>query len=451
MKKVVKLVGEVAWYDISAEYIERELNGLTKNDEVEFVIHSGGGSVFEGMYIYNLLLACEAKKIGYIYGISASMMTVLGVAMDELYMCPLSMYMTHNVSSLAIGNADEMEQSIKLVKKLDNILLEAYKKKTKMSEEQIKSELMNNKDNWFTPQEALELGLIDGIKEPNKEIVENDANLAEFSYNLAMDVAAASVENRSKALNKLVTINFKKMETKTKDVENPKQVATSDNTDLVASLNTQVDNYKSALANKETEIQNLTEKLEKLEKEKETVIANAQSEVQKASSLQEEANKRVEEMEAKLYKQEVSNRVNLAVAKITENGKPLNNEKAEKIATAFLQKHNVVIDNEKESCIDKYTGGVIGDSINAAIQHYVIDAGFISKQRNGINSTPNNSSNFTFENNNAELDEAKAILKRQKELNKQGYATYSNAYNAAMLAEFGDSTNVHIQALKASK
>lgn len=450
MKKTVKLVGEVAWYDISAEYIENELQGLTSNDEVEFIINSGGGSVFEGSYIYNLLQKCSAKKVGHIYGISASMMTIIGLAMDEIYMCPLSMYMTHNVSVGLVGNTKSLEEAKSLVDKLDSILLESYKKRG-ISKSVIKNELMNGKDNWFTPKEALNLGLIDGIKEPVKEIIDNDAILAKYNYNNLMDVAAASAENRSKALNKLVTINFQKMETKTKDLENPK-AATSDNTDLVASLNTELSNHKSKLQDKETEIVNLTERLEKLEKEKETIVANAQSEVAKAKESETAALEKVNAMEVKLYKQEVENRVNLAIAKITENGKFLNSDKAEKIKVAFLQKHSIIIENDKESCVDKYTNGVIGDSINAAINCYVIDAGFVSKQQRGINANVNNANgaSYSFENSN-NLDEAKAILAKQRELNKQGYATYSAAYTNAMLSEFGNSENEHIAALKAYK
>ena len=242
------------------------------------------------------------------------------------------------------------------------------------------------------------------------------------------------------------------MEAEKKDLENPKAQTNNDNSELVASLNTQVDNYKSSLVNKETEIANLTSKLESLEKEKETVIANAKSEVEKATNNETAALEKLAVMETKLYKQEVLNRVNLSVAKITENGKPLNSDKSEKIATAFLQKHSVVLDDEKESCIDKYTGGVIGDSINAAIQHYVIDAGFITKQRNGINANANlTSNNFSFDTTQNSLNEEKAILKRQKELNKQGFSDYSKPYVAAMLSEFENSENAHIQALKKLK
>lgn len=454
MKKVIKLVGEVSTYDISAEYIEGELNGLTEEDTVEFVIHSGGGSVFEGMYIYNLLLACKAKKVGYIYGISASMMTVLGVAMDELYMSPLSMYMTHNVSSLALGNASEMEQSIELVKKLDSILLDAYKKKTKMSEDEIVSTLMNSKDNWFTPTEALNLGLIDGIEEPNTEIVEKDSDLSEYNYNSLMDVAAANVESRSKALNKLVTLNFSQMEnTELKEKETLTNIsATSETTDMIAALNLELDNHKKIIGTKDAEIANLSTKVTELEKEKDSVVLEAQNEVRKAKESLDAVSNSIAEKDKQLYAQEVVNRVNLAVAKISVNGKSLSNDKQKELSNAFRNRRSCVIDGEKESVVDRYSNEVVSDNIESALRHYAKEGGYVPTQSQGINASANVASNdFSFSNAQNAVNEDKAILKRQKELNKQGFGDYSKGYVASMLSEFGNSENVHIQALKKMK
>lgn len=458
MKKTIKLVGDVGGYDnsynrvLDGVWLESELSGLTSEDEIEFIIHSFGGSVFEGQYMYNLLKKCPAQKIAHVYGSCMSMATIISMACDKVYMCENSMYMVHKASARSYGNEKDIENTLNLLKGIDSIAIETYSKRTKLTKERLISEFMTGYDKWLTPTEALEFGFIDEIKDPVQEVIQSSSYYDYYNdYDVFFQNAKeVEMKERPLILNNFVNKPHTKMEAKTKDLENP-QVATENN-EIVASLSTQIDNYKSTLINKETEIVNLTERLEALEKEKETIVANAQNEVAKANESETTALEKVNAMEIKLYKQEVENRVNLAVAKISENGKPLNSDKSEKIKVAFLQKHSVIIEDDKESCIDKYTNGVIGDSINAAINHYVIDAGFIAKMQKGINANVNNANgaSYSFEQSN-NLDEAKAILAKQRELNKQGYATYSAAYTSAMLNEFGNSENEHIAALKAYK
>ena len=69
-------------------------------------------------------------------------------------------FMIHQVSGLSFGTLREMEDSVAETSRINEILFNIIKSKTKVTEEHL-NEVLEKKKEWFmTVQDALELGIL---------------------------------------------------------------------------------------------------------------------------------------------------------------------------------------------------------------------------------------------------------------------------------------------------
>lgn len=71
--------------------------------------------------------------------------------------------MLHSVSGGCYGNKQEMAKCIAEIESLEDSLGEMYAQRMGMSKEEVKAQYFDGTDHWLTAQEALQMGLIDGI------------------------------------------------------------------------------------------------------------------------------------------------------------------------------------------------------------------------------------------------------------------------------------------------
>lgn len=167
------------WYGIQAispKTIQRNLNDAN-GDDVTFRINSGGGSVFAGCDIYNMLMDYKNKAdvIIEINGLCASIAGVIAMAATKVRMSPSALFMIHNVSCNASGDYRDMEHTAETLKKANETVANAFKLKTGMQDKEIKA--LMDKETWFTANEALENKIIDEIMYQNQKVDSNMVNL----------------------------------------------------------------------------------------------------------------------------------------------------------------------------------------------------------------------------------------------------------------------------------
>lgn len=143
----------------------------TGKEEVEIEINSYGGDVYAGSEIYTALKSYPGKVTTTITGIAASMASIIAMAGDTVRITPTGQIMIHNVSSYSEGNKHDFEHEAGVLSGYDKTLANAYRLKTKLSEEEL-LDLMDH-ETWLTPQEALEKGFVD-------EILFDDMNTLKF-------------------------------------------------------------------------------------------------------------------------------------------------------------------------------------------------------------------------------------------------------------------------------
>lgn len=152
------------WLNIpytSPQKIKNALNDANGED-IEVHINSLGGSVYAGYEIYNLLCAYTGNITIKIVGIAASAASFISqVPKSKCYMSPLSQMMIHCASSCAEGTSKIMDETSQMLQVTDDTIAQAYVLKTGKTKDEM-LELMKN-ETFFTPQQAFDLGLVDGI------------------------------------------------------------------------------------------------------------------------------------------------------------------------------------------------------------------------------------------------------------------------------------------------
>lgn len=153
------------------EFLE-DFRKIPSDSALEISINSFGGAVYTALSIYALLKAHKGQITFRIDGAAMSAATIItSVPGAKVVMPKGAMMMIHKVSSVAIGNTDDLRKAADDVEKLEQNILDIYAEKTGKSVEEIKAKV--DAETYFTAEEAVEFGLADEIDE--SKVVENKA------------------------------------------------------------------------------------------------------------------------------------------------------------------------------------------------------------------------------------------------------------------------------------
>lgn len=100
-----------------------QLDGVSK---INVHINSGGGSVFGGIAIYNILKRHNAEIIVYVEGLAASIASVIAMAGDKIIIPENAQMMIHKPSSTTWGNADDMRKEADILDGCQKVILNTY-------------------------------------------------------------------------------------------------------------------------------------------------------------------------------------------------------------------------------------------------------------------------------------------------------------------------------------
>jgi ATP-dependent Clp endopeptidase proteolytic subunit ClpP len=162
----ILLYGDIGEYgdgvrsgDIARELLEAE--ALT--GKVDVRINSNGGEVYSGIAIFNALKNSKADITIYVDGIAASMASVIALCGKPVQMSRYARLMLHSVQGSCYGNKDEMKNCIREIEALEDTLCEMYATRMGKAKDEIRAMYFDGRDHWLRADEALSLGLIDGI------------------------------------------------------------------------------------------------------------------------------------------------------------------------------------------------------------------------------------------------------------------------------------------------
>lgn len=154
--------GDISAWDIDVTEIIAALQ-VANGKEVELRMLSGGGSVYQGLAMYNALKAHKGKVVGIVDGMAASIATYVLLACDSIRMPENAMLMIHNPAIGAWGGEKEINSALQQLQAATKTISEAYAEKAGQPLEEVLTAM--EKETWFTAQAAKDWGLVDEVVE----------------------------------------------------------------------------------------------------------------------------------------------------------------------------------------------------------------------------------------------------------------------------------------------
>lgn len=170
-ERIIFLTGEVD--DTVSSLVCAQLLFLEAENpkkDISLYINSPGGVVTSGMAMYDTMqyISCDVATICIGQACSMGSFLLAGGTKGKRYSLPNSQIMIHQPSGGAKGQAADIEIQAKLILDLRKRLNAIYAKNTGQKLSVIEKAM--DRDNFMTPEEALEFGLIDHIISSRNDI-----------------------------------------------------------------------------------------------------------------------------------------------------------------------------------------------------------------------------------------------------------------------------------------
>jgi len=140
------------------------------NRKAIIYINSPGGSVSDGLAIYNQLKRHKAGVDTHVDGLAASAASIVFLAGSRRTMARNSRLMIHRAHTLAVGNASDLQKTAQILSDHDSMLLDIYSD-AMTTTPRAKIEAMLDAETWFDAKSAKEVGLATSIAfEPSSQV-----------------------------------------------------------------------------------------------------------------------------------------------------------------------------------------------------------------------------------------------------------------------------------------
>lgn len=148
---------------VTARQFIRDFKAITAND-VSMTINSPGGSLFDGLAIYNVIASSGKKVTGRVLGLAASAASLVLMACSRIEVPKNAHIMVHKSSVGAFGTAEELRETADVIDTLDRSIAATYAARTGKPVDEITA-LLDTGDVWMTADEAVAGGFADAATE----------------------------------------------------------------------------------------------------------------------------------------------------------------------------------------------------------------------------------------------------------------------------------------------
>ena len=149
---------------VVASELVRDLSAL-EADTINLRINSYGGSVPDGLAIYNALRRHKATVNVFVDGVAISCASYIAMAGDTITMAKNSQMMIHAPWTFAYGNSNDMREQADILDRYAKAMASAYADKSGKTYEDALALLTDRKDHWFLADEAKAEGFADEVGE----------------------------------------------------------------------------------------------------------------------------------------------------------------------------------------------------------------------------------------------------------------------------------------------
>lgn len=165
-ERIVMLSEEVNY--VTASLVTAQLLFLAAEDpdkDIQFYINSPGGSVSDGLMIFDTMQHIKPDVQTICMGMAASMGAFLlaAGAKGKRYILPNAEVMIHQPSGGAQGQTTDIQIAAQHIQRTKDRLNKILAERTGQPIDRIAQD--TDRDNWMTAEEALEYGMVDQIME----------------------------------------------------------------------------------------------------------------------------------------------------------------------------------------------------------------------------------------------------------------------------------------------
>lgn len=112
----IRITGEIINTEETVKAIQ------TATEDIDLYINSPGGDVFAGLNVVNAIQKSKVQVTAHVEVMAASIAGVIALACDKIEIDKNSLIMLHNCWTVSSGNKKALEQDIKAMEAIDNIL-----------------------------------------------------------------------------------------------------------------------------------------------------------------------------------------------------------------------------------------------------------------------------------------------------------------------------------------
>lgn len=189
----VLIYDEIGFWGVNASEFVQEIAAIDAK-KINLHVNSPGGSVFDGLAIYQALASHPAEIFAYIDGWAASIASVIIMAADKILIGEAAQVMIHQPWSFVMGPADDMRKEADILDSIQGAIIDVYVARTGGDRKVITDQVVA--ETWFKGQAAVDAGFADELvplklKEPAKPAARLDGDFfAAIFPNLPTDVRA---------------------------------------------------------------------------------------------------------------------------------------------------------------------------------------------------------------------------------------------------------------------
>ena len=174
------IIGD-SWYEesVTARQFIADLKALEKDfTRINVRINSPGGSVFDGLPIFNALRSSTSDIHTYNDGLCASMAGLVLLAGKTVHTADNALLMLHSPMSGCQGNASDIQQVLEMLDKVQDSLVACITSRGTSTAETIKAKFFDYKDHWLNADEAEKEGFIDVVEKGDNKVSNKVTNMS---------------------------------------------------------------------------------------------------------------------------------------------------------------------------------------------------------------------------------------------------------------------------------
>lgn len=156
----ILIYDEIGFWGVTASNFVQELKEIEES-VINVRINSPGGSVFDGVAIYNALAQHNSKIVVHVDGWAASIASVIAMAGDEILISEVAQFMIHKPWSFVVGTDEDMIKEAEVLKSLESSIVDIYVARTGGDRTEI--EAWVKAETWFKGKDAVAKGFADKL------------------------------------------------------------------------------------------------------------------------------------------------------------------------------------------------------------------------------------------------------------------------------------------------